>query len=167
MPSKEEELVDKITSQFDAEGWVQRKRRLWVSVGKQDLLSLCTRLKDIGFEHLSAISVTDWLEDDIYEVTYHVWSYEDNILVTVKTEIDRDDPHIESVVSIWNENAQIHERELHEMFGVEFEDNPDLEPLFLEDWSGPPPFRKDFNWREHVQEEFYDEEDERESAYFD
>lgn len=167
MSSKEEELLEKIGSQFDVEGRIQKKRRVWISVEREKLLNLCTCLKDIGFEHLSAISATDWLEKGTFEVTYHLWSYEENVLVTVKTEIDRDDPCIESMVPIWHENAQIHERELHELFGIKFEGNSDLEPLFLEDWEGPPPFLKDFNWREHVQKEFYDEGDERESAYFD
>ena len=117
--------------------------------------------------HLSAISVTDWVEKGKYELTYHLWSYEDKMLVTVKTKIDRDRPVIDSVAPIWKENAQIHERELHELFGVDFKGNSDLSPLFLEDWSGPPPFKKDFDWREYVRKEFYDRENERERVYYE
>jgi len=56
---------------------------------------------------------------------------------------------------------------MHELFGVEFEGNQDLAPLFLEDWDGPPPFRKDFDWRDYVREREYDKENERERAYWD
>ena len=36
---------------------------------------------------------------------------------------------------------------------IVFDGNKNLTPLFLEDWDGPPPFRKDFNWREYVRGE--------------
>ena len=130
-------------------------------------MDLCSYSREIGFEHLSSISVTDWLDDGKYEITYHLWSYTDKILITLKTKIDRKNPSIASVDSIWGGSAQIHERELHEFFGVIFEGNDDLSPLFLEDWDGLPPFRKDFNWREYVKDEYYDKQNEREKSYWD
>lgn len=167
MNSKEIEMLDKIKSTFNVEGEIQRKRRVWISVEKNALRKVCRWLKEHGFVHLSAISVTDWVEKGTYELAYHAWSYEDQMLVTAKTTIDRENPVIDSVTPIWKENAQIHEREHHELFGVKFNGNTDLSPLFLEDWSGPPPFKKDFNWREYVREEFYNENDERERVYYE
>ncbi|MCK4226794.1 NADH-quinone oxidoreductase subunit C [candidate division WOR-3 bacterium] len=162
----EKELIEKIESEFGIKGDLQRDRRIWVKVGKEKLITLCKFLHARNFEHLSAISVTDYVEKGIYELTYHIWSYSDKILITIKTEISRDKPIIASVTPIWNGSAQIHERELHELFGVKFNGNPDLSPLFLEDWDGPPPFRKDFDWREYVREKHYDEKNEREKPYF-
>lgn len=166
MNKKEAEVIKKINSRFRVEGEIQRERRIWLGIDPENLINLCNFIKEMGFEHLSAVSATDYVDKGVYELTYHIWSYSDKILITVKTEIPRDKPTIESVTSIWNESAQIHERELHELFGVEFEGNLDLSPLFLEDWSGPPPFRKDFDWRKYVRKEYYDEENEREKPYF-
>lgn len=162
----ETELIERIKSEFGIRAELQRDRRLWVTVGREKLMDVCRFLHAGKFEHLSAISVTDWPKKGVYELTYHTWSYPDKILITIKTEIPRDKPTIESVTPIWKESAQIHERELHELFGVKFKDNPDLSPLFLEDWDGPPPFRKDFDWREYVREKYYDKENEREKPYF-
>ena len=72
------------------------------------------------------------------------------MLVTIKTRINRNKPIIESVKPIWNENAKNHERELHELFGVKFNGNNDLFPLFLENWKGPAPFKKDFDCRKYI-----------------
>ncbi len=163
----ETDILNKINAKFEVEGEMQRERRIWVKIDKEALINLCKFVKEMGFEHLSAISVTDWLKEGEYEVTYHLWSYKDKILLTLKTRIDRNNPNIKSVVPIWGENAQIHEREMHEMFGVNFEGNNDLSPLFLEDWEGPPPFKKDFNWREYVREKYYDRGNEREISYFE
>ena len=153
----ENKVIDEISSRFKVEAKFQRERRIWVTTDKESLL---------GFEHLSAISVTDWPEEGKFELTYHLWSYSEKILMTIKTKIARVNPVIDSVVPVWNGSAQIHEREMHELFGVEFEGNEDLAPLFLEDWDGPPPFRKDFNWRDYVKEKYYDRGDERERAYW-
>jgi len=48
----------------------------------------------------------------------------------------------------------MHEHEAWELFKIIFKGNPMLKPLFLEEWNGPPPFRKDFNWREYVKEKY-------------
>jgi NADH-quinone oxidoreductase subunit C len=46
----------------------------------------------------------------------------------VWTAVDRDGPVLESLVEVYR-GAGWHEREVHEMFGVTFEGNPDLRPL--------------------------------------
>jgi len=165
--NKEINIVKKISSRFKIDSDIQRKRRVWITIDKKDLVGIASFIRNEGFDHLSSISVTDLIEKKSYELTYHVWSYSDNILLTMKTRINRNKPFINSVSSVWEESAQIHERELHELFGVEFKDNPDLTPLFLEDWNNTPPFRKDFNWREYVRNEFYNKENKREEQYWD
>jgi NADH-quinone oxidoreductase subunit C len=164
---KGSDILEKINQKFNIKGEQKGNQRMWVSVDKEKLVKVCSWVKDQGFVHMSAISVTDWLDEGTYEVVYLVWSYTDKVLLGIKTRIDRDNPIIDSVLPVWMESAQIHERELHEMYGVVFEGNPDLAPLFLEDWEGPPPFRKDFDWREYVREEYYDKENVREGVYFD
>jgi NADH-quinone oxidoreductase subunit C len=167
MTKKETKLLGEIKTKFKINGRIQREHRIWVTINANKLIEICKWLKEKGFVHLSAISVTDWLEKGKYELTYHLWSYDDLILVTIKTNINRSKPEIDSVSSIWSENAQIHERELHELFGVKFNGNKDLVPLFLENWQGPAPFRKDFCWRDYVRKEFYDKENQRERVYYD
>lgn len=164
---KEKEILEKINEKFGITGDIQRDQRVWVTVDESILVKFCTWVKDQEFVHLSAISVTDWVNENKYEVVYTVWSYKDRILLGIKTKIERNTPSIDSVVPVWMESAQIHERELHELFEVKFEGNSDLAPLFLEGWDGPPPFRKDFGWREYVKEEYYTKENVRERAYFD
>ena len=163
---REEKIVQDIKARFNIEGEIKRIRRVWIPVDKKDLLEVSGWIKEQGFEHLSAISVVDWVEEGIYEITYHVWSQKDKVLVTLKTSINRQKAVTDSVIPVWDRSAGIHERELHELFGVNFEGNPDLAPLFLEDWEGPAPFRKDFDWREYTREKYYDSENERERVYY-
>jgi len=168
MATKEDlEILDKITSEFKIKGEVRRKGRIWLDAPTEDFVDLCKWLKGQGFQHLSAISAIDWPDEGMCELAYHLWSYQDKILITLKVKIDRQNAVIDSVTEVWDGSAQAHEREIHELFGVKFEGNHNLTPLFLEDWAGPPPFRKDFDWREYVREKYYDRQNERERVYYD
>ena len=168
MAAKEDlEILDKITSEFRCKGEVRRKGRIWLDAPTEGFVNFCKGLKEQGFQHLSAISAIDWPDEGMCELAYHLWSYQDKILITVKVKVDRQDAVVDSVTGIWDGSAQAHEREIHELFGVRFEGNGNLTPLFLEDWTGPPPFRKDFDWREYVGEKYYDKQVERECVYYD
>ena len=164
---KRAEFLDVTKQRFRVEPRVAADGSVWISTEEGRLGDLLAFLKDSGFGHCSAISVTDWPEDGVFELTYHLWSYDHKVLLTVKSQIDRGKATVDSVIPLWGPSAGIHERELHELFGVEFAGNPDLAPLFLESWDGPPPFRKDFDWRAYVKETFYEEGNPHEQSYWD
>ena len=162
----EKNIIDKINKKFKVKENIQKKARIWIKVNNKELIDLCNYANSLGFEHLSAISVTDLINKGKYELVYFTWSYHDKIMLIIKTEIERKKPMIPSVIEIWKENAQIHERELHELFGVKFKGNPDLSELFLEGWKQEPPFKKDFDWRKYVREKYYNKKG-REKVYFE
>jgi NADH-quinone oxidoreductase subunit C len=161
------EILDKIASEFNLECKVQRKGRIWLDTPTEGFVEFCRWLKEQGFKHLSAISAIDWPDEGTYQLAYHLWSYQDKVLITLKVKIDRQNAVMASATGVWDGSAQAHEREIHELFGIKFEGNNNLTPLFLEDWEGLPPFRKDFDWREYVGGKYYDRENERERVYYD
>ena len=62
----------------------------------------------------------------------------------IKSKLDRNQPVIATVCDTWRA-AELLEREVYEMFGVEFTNHPDLRLLILPDgWEGKNPLRKDF-----------------------
>ena len=164
---EDQEILAKITSEFKVKGEVRRERRIWLDTPTDGFVNFCKWLKEQGFMHLSAISAIDWPDENMFELAYHLWSYQDKILITSKVKIDRQNAVIDSVSKVWDGSAQVHEREIHELFGIKFEGNNNLTPLFLEDWQGLPPFRKDFDWREYVRVNYYDSQNERERVYYD
>jgi len=162
---KEAEVIKTIGAKYKAEGITPRAGRAVIVVNKKSLTDVCQYTRELGYDQLSAISVTDQPADKAYEVSYHLWSPADKVLLTVKTKTDRQKPVVDTVTPVWP-SAQIHERESHELFGIEFSGNDDLKPLFLEDWSEPPPLRKDFNSREYAKEQRYNARDEEEKGYW-
>ncbi len=100
--------------------------------------------KGKGFDHLVNILCVDWIKDGKFQVTYNLWSYNLKLHITFKVMVDRKKPVMPTIMELWP-HAQVYERELHEMFGVDFPGNPDLRPLFLHNWHDIPPMRKDFD----------------------
>jgi Ni,Fe-hydrogenase III component G len=79
------------------------------------------------------------------EILYH-WALDRcNLIVTVRTRVDRDRPEIASIASICPAAEWI-EREMWELLGVTFRDHPDLRHLLLnDDWpDGQHPLRRDY-----------------------
>jgi len=63
--------------------------------------------------------------------------------LTVKLRVHTEDPRVESVTPDWP-TADFQEREVYDMFGVEFEGHPDLRRILMpEDYEGFPQ-RRDF-----------------------
>ena len=100
-------------------------------------------LQDKGFDHLSNISGVDYPPDRM-EVVYHVTSYSDSFVIAFKTSLPRDNPVIDTICDIyWNANW--YEREIYELFGIDFPGHPYLRVLLLpEEMGGEYPLRKDY-----------------------
>ncbi len=94
------------------------------------------------FDYLFCVSCVDWKTH--LTMVYHLESLQLNQILVVKVKIaDRNNPTIDSVSSLWR-TAELHEREAYDLFGVRFNNHPDLRRLFLtEDWVGWP-LRKDY-----------------------
>jgi NADH:ubiquinone oxidoreductase subunit C len=77
-------------------------------------------------------------------MVYHLESTSYRHVIVVKSKLDRSNAQIESVANTWR-TAEFHEREVYELFGVNFLNHPDLRLLILpEGWEGKNPLRKDF-----------------------
>jgi NADH-quinone oxidoreductase subunit C len=118
------------------------------------IFKTASALKDWGFNHLSDVTIIDYINEEEFEVIYHLWDHNSHTRLMLKTRLPRDEPIIDTLTPIWS-SAQMHERENHEMFGINFRGNNRLQPLLLEDWEGLPPLRKDFDSRQYVLDEFY------------
>lgn len=151
---REEKLKEEILSVFkDTEVISPVRKRLTVIVKKGLIPEVLKFLKDREFEQLCAISCVDWLEEKKFELIYHLSSFKSGIHAMVKTKVDRENPAMKSMIPVFK-NAQTYEREIWEMFGIQFNGNQRLIPLFLDGWNNIPPFRKDFDIREYVEQTF-------------
>ena len=96
----------------------------------------------LGCDFFDWLSAVDEL-DRGYAVVAHLWSTAQRHGVLVRTHVPRDQPALDTIVDVYP-GAAWHERETHEMFGVDFDGHPGLAPLLLPPEFEGHPLRKDF-----------------------
>ncbi len=161
--NKLENIIHKIKDTFHLEAKQKNENQLRVDVDKNLVSSVLLYLKtQLGFMHLNHISCVDWIEDNQFELIYIVWNPESKITVLVHTRIDRANPVMENIDAIWDQ-ANTYEREIREMFGIEFPGLVGAKEFILEDWQEMPPMRKDFDTAAYA-EKTYQKRPGRENA---
>ena len=132
---------------------------IFVTVPKDRAVPAITWLRDrAGYRHLVLISAVDRIERDLFQLTYLLHSYESRTDIGLRVEIDRGEPVMESIHHLW-EGARVYQRELKEMFGIDFPGSPRVdEPFILEGWDEIPPMRRDFDTRKYSLETYYPRE---------
>lgn len=81
------------------------------------------------------------------EVIYNLYSIPFNHSLMIKVVLPRENPVIESVTSTWK-SANWMEREIFDMYGIHFNNHPDLRRILMPaDWQGHP-LRKDYQQQE-------------------
>jgi NADH-quinone oxidoreductase subunit C len=120
-------------------------------VPREYIANICALLKTapgLQFNFLADICGFDRgpEEEPRFEVNYHLFSTMKHHRVRLKVLLNEDDAHVPSVTGIWR-TANWHERETYDLFGVVFDDHPDLRRILLpDDWQGHA-LRKDFPLR--------------------
>ena len=71
-----------------------------------------------------------YTSDERFEVVYNLMNLRTQTRVFIKVRVEEENPTIESVTSVWKA-AGWNEREVYDMFGVRFENHPDLRRIFM------------------------------------
>lgn len=105
-------------------------------------------LKGAGFDYLLLVTAVDYPAEKRMEMVYVLSNYRDGRALALVADLDRDRPEIESLAGLWDA-ADWHEREVFDLFGVQFTGHPDLRRILLDDsWEGHP-LRKDYVDKTH------------------
>jgi NADH-quinone oxidoreductase subunit C len=143
--------------------WIRVQREAWAATGRA--------LREMGFTYFCFLSALDWKpspygrgEDDPtqppperstevkqgyaggetrFQVLARVTDTTRHVGVTIKADIPDGDLLIDSWHAIYA-GANWHERETHEMFGIDFSGHPDLRNIYLPGEFEGYPLRKDF-----------------------
>lgn len=116
----------------------------WLQVKPDRIHETCSLLKDreeFSFDLLILISGVDW--KDRLTVAYHLRSLRHGHTLVLKADLSRANPRIRSTSDVWPA-ANWHEREAYDMFGILFDEHPEMRRILLPlDWEGYP-LRKDY-----------------------
>ena len=117
-----------------------------VTVQKKDIFEICKFLysdPDLQYRMLTDLCGVDFFpEQPRFEVVYLLYSMKAQQRLRLKIKVG-DSESVSSVESIWKA-ADWLEREVYDLFGITFDNHPDLRRILLWDGYEGYPLRKDF-----------------------
>ncbi len=121
---------------------------------------------DLKFDFLAMLTAVDYFpQEPRFMVAYRLYSMVNNTYIGLRVPLPGDEPSLPTIESVYP-NANWHEREVYDMFGITFENHSDLRRILMpHDWEGHP-LRKDYPLGyEEVQFTFNFEEIDRNKPY--
>lgn len=152
-----EKIISRLQQSFTLQDVRKQRPDLWfLSIAKNNAVSLLTSLRDIhGFTSLILLTAVDYPEDQVLQLSYILRNYQNNSSLCIEVKLSRETAVMDSIHHLW-QHAETFQRELKEMFGIDFPGSPHLDEGFvLEGWDNIPPMRRDFDTRKYARETFY------------
>lgn len=116
-----------------------------VTVKKENIVEICNYLKTaLAFNMLTDVTAVDYLgQEPRFMMVYNVYSIPNKDRLRIKAPVSEDGCTIDTVSTVWS-TAEWLEREVFDLFGIKFNNHPDLRRILMtEDWVGHP-LRKDY-----------------------
>ncbi len=140
-----------LTQRFGAITTSQFRDNARIHLSPPQLLDVMKVLKtECGFDMLAELTAVDYLHypnaKDRYGVIYGLTNTKSGERVWVKVMLNDPDPAIASVYSLWK-GADWLEREVYDMYGIDFEGHPDLRRILMPPEFTTFPLRKDYPLR--------------------
>ena len=142
VPQKLKEQFNEID--FDVSEYLDE---LTINLPKEQIVKVCQFLKDdaeLEFLLCQDITAIDWAKrKNRFTVVYHIYSFKNNFRLRLKADVDESDCAIDTVSSVWK-GANWQERETYDMYGINFNNHPDLRRMYMPEDFEYHPLRKDF-----------------------
>jgi len=138
-----EKFIEKFGSDI-VEVTIKNQKRIIVTIKPGSLINIAAylyRIEKFRFIIASALHTKRG-----FEIHYHFSNDPVGLILNLHVILDGEDPQIESLSNLFNASNWI-EREMHELFGINFLNHPNLEKLISEgNWAeGVYPMRNELN----------------------
>lgn len=125
---------------------VEFRGEITVTVKKSDIISILSFLKQsLQYNLLTDLTAIDYMgrKEDRFMMVYLLYSIPNKDRLRIKTPVSENDCRVESATQVW-ETANWLEREVYDLFGIIFDNHPNLcRILMTPEWEGHP-LRKDY-----------------------
>lgn len=125
---------------------VEFRGEVTVTVKKDSIIDILSFLKQsLQYNLLTDLTAVDYLgmKEERFMLVYQLYSIPNKDRLRIKTPVAEEDCSIPTATQVW-ETANWLEREVFDLFGVNFDKHPDLRRILMtDDWVGHP-LRKDY-----------------------
>jgi len=117
---------------------------LTLTIAPEQIRAACFTLQAAGYNFFEDLTAVDWFPTaPRFQLSYHLTSFAMKDRIRLRVMLQDADPAVESITQVWA-GANFYEREVFDLFGIRFEEHPNLRRIMMpEEWVGHP-LRKDY-----------------------
>jgi NADH-quinone oxidoreductase subunit C len=117
---------------------------LTLTVAPEHIRAAAATLQAAGYNFFEDMTAVDWFPSaPRFQLSYHLLSHSYKERIRLRAFVDESSPSVESITSVWP-SANYFEREVFDLFGIQFAGHPNLRRIMMPDeWVGHP-LRKDY-----------------------
>ena len=124
------------------------RKELSLTVAPETIVTVMQTAKAAGYNFFEDVTAVDWYPSDTpaaprFQISYSLLSHSLKQRIRIVARVSGDHPCIDSITSVWPA-ANFYEREVFDLFGIDFPGHPRLTRIMMPDnWEGHP-LRKDY-----------------------
>ena len=124
-------------SQFD-------RNELTLTIAPEEIRAAAETVKNAGYNFFEDLTAVDWFPSSPrFQLSYHILSHLHRERIRLRVMLEDASPAVETITQVWS-SANFYEREVFDLFGIRFEEHPNLRRIMMpDDWQGYP-LRKDY-----------------------
>jgi NADH-quinone oxidoreductase subunit C len=117
---------------------------LTLTIAPEQIRAAAAAVQAAGYNFFEDMTAVDWFPAaPRFQLSYHILSHSLKERIRLRVLLDEASPAVESITPVWA-GANYYEREVFDLFGIRFEEHPNLRRIMLpEEWQGHP-LRKDY-----------------------
>lgn len=120
------------------------RNELTLTIAPESIREAAAAMQAAGYNFFEDATAVDWHPSEPrFQLSYHLLSHGYKQRIRLRVLLGADDPSVPSITPVWP-SANYYEREIFDLFGIRFEDHPNLRRIMMpDDWKGHP-LRKDY-----------------------
>jgi NADH-quinone oxidoreductase subunit C len=117
---------------------------LTLTIAADQIRAAAATVQAAGYNAFEDVTAVDWFPaEPRFQLSYHIVSHPYKERIRLRVMVDGEAAAVESITSVWPA-ANFYEREVFDLFGIQFEGHPNLRRILMpDDWQGYP-LRKDY-----------------------
>ncbi len=121
------------------------REELTLTIAPAQIVAAGRRMQQAGYNFLEDVTAVDWYPATAprFQVSYHLLSHARRERIRLRVMLPDGNPALPTITSVWP-SANYYEREVFDLFGIPFEQHPNMRRILMpDDWTGHP-LRKDY-----------------------
>ena len=120
------------------------REELTLTIAPEEIRTAAQTVQAAGYNFFEDMTAVDWFPSaPRFQLSYHILSHSYKERIRLRVMLEETNPSVASIVPVWPA-ANFYEREVFDLFGIAFDEHPNLRRIMMpDDWKGHP-LRKDY-----------------------